>query len=62
MTDTHPSGAPWRNFYGRFKGHGLKDSQQRYLYEDLEELEIIPRVPYDVVMEKIYELDLKEKF
>ena len=33
-----------------------------YLYEDLEELEIIPRVPYDVVMEKIYELDLKEKF
>jgi hypothetical protein len=33
-----------------------------YLFEDLEELEIIPRVPYDVVMEKIYELDLKEKF
>ena len=33
-----------------------------YLYEDLEELEIIPRIPYDVVMEKIYELDLKEKF
>jgi len=33
-----------------------------YLYEDLEELEIIPRISYDVVMEKIYELDLKEKF
>ena len=33
-----------------------------YLFEDLEELEIIPRVPYDIVMDKIYELDLKEKF
>lgn len=40
MTDTHPSGAPWRNFYGRFKGHGLKDSQQRYLDEDLEALSL----------------------
>lgn len=33
--DKHPSGAPWRNFYGRFKGKGLRDSQQRYLDEDL---------------------------
>jgi len=33
--DTHPSGAPWRNFYGRFKGKGLRDSQQAYLDEDL---------------------------
>ena len=33
-----------------------------HLFEDLEELEIIPRVPYDIVMDKIYELDLKEKF
>lgn len=40
MTDTHPSGAPWRNFYGRFKGHGLKDRQQRYLDEDLEALSL----------------------
>lgn len=31
----HPSGAPWRNFYGRFKGKGLRDSQQKYLDEDL---------------------------
>ena len=31
MTDQHPSGAPWRNFYGRFKGKGLRDSQKRYL-------------------------------
>ena len=39
MTDetpkTHPSGAPWRNFYGRFKAKGLRDSQQTYLDEDL---------------------------
>jgi len=32
---THPSGAPWRNFYGRFKGKGLRKSQQAYLEEDL---------------------------
>ncbi|MXQ08879.1 tRNA (guanosine(46)-N7)-methyltransferase TrmB [Alphaproteobacteria bacterium GH1-50] len=34
MTDTHPTGAPWRNFYGRTKGKTLKDSHKRYL-EDL---------------------------
>jgi len=33
-----------------------------YLFEELEEMKLIPRVPYDVVMRKIYELDLKEKF
>jgi tRNA (guanine-N7-)-methyltransferase len=39
MSDTkHPSGAPWRNFYGRFKGHNLRDSQQVYLDEDLDRL------------------------
>ncbi|NIZ13607.1 tRNA (guanosine(46)-N(7))-methyltransferase TrmB [Phaeobacter sp. HF9A] len=31
----HASGAPWRNFYGRFKGKQLKPSQERYLDEDL---------------------------
>ncbi|NDW53232.1 tRNA (guanosine(46)-N(7))-methyltransferase TrmB [Aliiroseovarius sp. PrR006] len=31
----HRSGAPWRNFYGRLKGKGLRDSQQTYLDEDL---------------------------
>ncbi len=31
----HASGAPWRNFYGRFKGKTLKDSQKTYLEEDL---------------------------
>lgn len=30
-----PSSAPWRNFYGRRKGHNLKASQERYLAEDL---------------------------
>jgi len=34
----HPSGAPWRNFYGRFKGKGLRASQEAYLDEDLARL------------------------
>lgn len=36
--DKHPTGAPWRNFYGRFKGHNLRESQQEYLDQDLEAL------------------------
>lgn len=36
--DHHPSGAPWRNFYGRFKGKGLRKSQEVYLDEDLAQL------------------------
>ncbi|MEM1236367.1 MAG: tRNA (guanine(46)-N(7))-methyltransferase TrmB [Pseudomonadota bacterium] len=38
MTDTppiSPKGAPWRNFYGRRKGKGLRASQETYLEEDL---------------------------
>lgn len=35
---THPSGAPWRNFYGRFKGKGLRKSQEAFLDEDLAQL------------------------
>ena len=35
---TAPSGAPWRNFYGRRRGKGLRDSQERYLEEDLARL------------------------
>ena len=31
----HQSGAPWRNFYGRIKGKGLRASQEAYLEEDL---------------------------
>lgn len=39
MTDRkHPSGAPWRNFYGRFKGKGMRASQEAYLDEDLDAL------------------------
>jgi len=34
----HQSGAPWRNFYGRLKGKGLRKSQEGYLEEDLESL------------------------
>ncbi|MEM9247808.1 MAG: tRNA (guanine(46)-N(7))-methyltransferase TrmB [Pseudomonadota bacterium] len=30
-----PSGAPWRNFYGRRHGKTLRDSQRLYLDEDL---------------------------
>ena len=33
--ETHPTGAPWRNFYGRLKGKGLRKSQQDYLDSDL---------------------------
>ena len=33
--DRHPSGAPWRNFYGRFRGKTLRASQERWLDEDL---------------------------
>lgn len=36
--DTHPSGAPWRNFYGRFKGKSLRPAQEIYLREDLQAL------------------------
>lgn len=36
--DQHPSGAPWRNFYGRIRGKTLRDSQKTFLAEDLEPL------------------------
>ncbi len=35
---SHPSGAPWRNFYGRLRGKGLRESQRTYLDEDLGKL------------------------
>ncbi|MFP4273523.1 MAG: tRNA (guanine(46)-N(7))-methyltransferase TrmB [Paracoccaceae bacterium] len=39
MTDTrHPSGAPWRNFYGRFKGKGLRPAQEAALRDELARL------------------------
>ena len=37
MEKTSPTGAPWRNFYGRLKGKSLRDSQKAYM-EDLEEI------------------------
>lgn len=36
----HASGTPWRNFYGRFKGHALRDNQQVWIDEDLPGLAI----------------------
>lgn len=53
---THPTGAPWRNFYGRLKGKHLRDSQKAYLDEDLAGLSPGPvgweenpeRVPLDL--------------
>ena len=54
--DNHPSGAPWRNFYGRFKGKGLRASQEAWIAEDLVALapgkvgwdENPDRVPLDI--------------
>lgn len=37
-----PSARPWRNFYGRRKGKHLKDSQRRYVDEDLAGLSLGP--------------------
>lgn len=33
--DRHPSGAPWRNFYGRFRGKTIRAAQHDYLENDL---------------------------
>lgn len=61
MSDkSHPSGAPWRNFYGRFKGKHLRKSQEGYLEEDLAGLSPGP-VGWDVNPER-EPLDLKEIF
>lgn len=35
MSDQKNPAAPWRNFYGRRKGKGLRPSQETYLSEDL---------------------------
>ena len=37
MERKSPSGAPWRNFYGRLHGKGLRESQKGYM-RDLEEI------------------------
>ncbi|MGI1663026.1 tRNA (guanine(46)-N(7))-methyltransferase TrmB [Palleronia sp. KMU-117] len=36
--DGHPSGAPWRNFYGRRHGKTLRDRHKAFLETDLERL------------------------
>lgn len=45
--DKHPSGAPWRNFYGRFRGKTIRAAQAEYLDNDLEALSPGP-VGWDV--------------
>jgi len=42
----HPTGAPWRNFYGRRHGKTLRDSQREFLASDLAELSL-PGVDWD---------------
>lgn len=60
IRDRHPSGAPWRNFYGRFKGKALRQSQERLLDEDLDGLSPGP-VGWDENPER-QELDLGAVF
>lgn len=57
---SHPSGAPWRNFYGRLKGHQLRPSQEVYLDEDLARLSP-GAVDWDVNPDR-HPLDLKSLF
>ena len=33
MDRKHPKGAPWRNFYGRIHGKGLRDAQKDYMHD-----------------------------
>lgn len=46
IDDTHPSGAPWRNFYGRIKGKTLKPAQERDLEQVLPKVRV-PGVGWD---------------
>lgn len=57
---THPTGAPWRNFYGRLKGKGLRKSQEAYLDEDLAALSP-GDVGWDVNPDRV-PLDLAARF
>jgi tRNA (guanine-N7-)-methyltransferase len=59
MTEPNPN-RPHRNFYGRRKGQHLKDSQERYLAEDLAALSPGP-VDWDVNPDR-KTLDLKALF
>ncbi|RYH09796.1 tRNA (guanosine(46)-N(7))-methyltransferase TrmB [Tropicimonas sp. IMCC6043] len=59
-TPSSPSGAPWRNFYGRRHGKTLRPSQQGYLEEDLAALSPGP-VDWDANPER-HPLDLAARF
>ncbi|MFV0245616.1 MAG: tRNA (guanine(46)-N(7))-methyltransferase TrmB [Qingshengfaniella sp.] len=57
---SHQSGAPWRNLYGRRKGKGLRASQQAYLDEDLAELSL-PGISWETNPDRT-PLDLAARF
>ncbi len=59
MTNSHPL-RPHRNFYGRRKGHDLRDSQERYLEQDLARLSP-GAVDWDVNPDRA-PLDLADRF
>jgi tRNA (guanine-N7-)-methyltransferase len=58
--DKHPSGAPWRNFYGRFRGKTIRASQHDYLDNDLEPLSPGP-ISWDVNPDR-NSIDLSDVF
>lgn len=60
MSERHPSGAPWRNFYGRFKGKTLRPEQERRLDQDLPAL-TVPGVEWDTNPDRA-EIDLTALF
>ena len=50
--DRHPSGAPWRNFYGRFRGKTIRASQKDYLENDLDALSPGP-IDWDINPDRV---------
>ena len=60
MSEKKPPNAPWRNFYGRRKGKGLRPSQETYLSEDLMALSPGP-VDWESNPQR-NQLDLKTRF
>ena len=60
MTDKSPSGAPWRNFYGRLKGKHMKDTQKGYVAEDLAAISL-PNVSWEENPKRT-QIDMKAQF
>ncbi len=58
--DKAPTGAPWRNFYGRRHGKSLRNSQREYLESDLRRL-AVPNVGWDENPER-RKIDLTQLF